>query len=70
MVEVKSEMAGVVDSVLVEVGNEVKEGQKIFVIESMKTIIEVNSPGNGKVKEIKVSSGDFIEENDILVVLE
>jgi len=70
MSEVRSEMAGIIDSILVEVGDEVKDGQNIIIIESMKTIIEVNSPGAGKVKEIKVSAGDFIEENDLLIVLE
>jgi acetyl-CoA carboxylase biotin carboxyl carrier protein len=67
--EIKTDMAGLVESVLVAVGDVIETGQKILLLESMKTIMEVNSPSDGKVIEIKCESGDFVDEGDILVIL-
>ena len=68
--EIKTDMAGLIESVLVSVGDVIEKGQKILLLEPMKTIMEVNSPSEGKVLEIKCESGDFVDEGDILVVLE
>jgi len=70
MAELKSEMAGVIESILVSPGDEVSEGQKLLVVESMKTLMEVNSPHNGKISDISVEAGDFVDEGDILMVFE
>lgn len=69
MPEIRSEMAGVIDSVLISVGDEVKVGQKILVVESMKTVMDLVSEHAGKVEEVKVEAGDFIEEGDVLLSL-
>jgi len=52
------------------VGSEVKIGEVIGYIESMKTYNAVSAEESGKVIEICFSNGDSVEEDDILVKLQ
>ncbi|KML37157.1 biotin/lipoyl-binding carrier protein [Cytobacillus firmus] len=70
MKEITSSMAGTVLNVLVEAGQEVNAGQEVLMLESMKMEIPVESETGGKVAEVKVSIGDFVNEGDVLVVFE
>lgn len=70
MSEIKSEMTGVIDRVLVEVGSNIEAGQDLAVVESMKSLISISAKVSGSVKEVKVMPGDFVEEGEILFVLE
>jgi len=68
--EIKSNMAGTVIEVLVNQGDSVENGQDVVCLESMKMQMFISAESSGKVKEIKVGSGDFVNEDDILVILE
>ncbi|KZZ82957.1 MULTISPECIES: acetyl-CoA carboxylase biotin carboxyl carrier protein subunit [Bacillaceae] len=70
MKEVTASMAGTVLNVLVEAGAAVASGQDLLMLESMKMEIPVESAYSGTVKEIKVQMGDFVNEGDVLVLLE
>lgn len=70
MSEIKSEMTGVIDNVLVEVGATIELDQEILVIESMKSLITLKSPVSGTVKEIKVGPGDFVDAGEVMLELE
>lgn len=70
MKEINSTMAGTVYNILVGIGDEVREGQEVLVLESMKMEIPVESSFGGNVKELKVNIGDFVNEGDVLVVIE
>ncbi|QED47436.1 biotin/lipoyl-containing protein [Cytobacillus dafuensis] len=70
MKEIISSMAGTVLNVMVEAGDEVTAGQEVCMLESMKMEIPVESQDAGKVVDIKVNIGDFVNEGDVLVVLE
>ncbi|MBK9145643.1 MAG: biotin/lipoyl-binding protein [Cyanobacteria bacterium HKST-UBA02] len=70
MKQIASMMAGVVVDVLVKPGDEVTDGTEVAILESMKMQLPVQSDQTGKVKEIKVSQGDFVNEGDLLIVLE
>lgn len=70
MKQVAANMAGTVINVLVQVGDEVNEGQDVLVLESMKMEVPIPSEAAGKVVEIKANIGDFVNDGDILVVLE
>ncbi|KAF0824524.1 acetyl-CoA carboxylase biotin carboxyl carrier protein subunit [Vibrio vulnificus] len=70
MKEITSSMAGTVLNVLVEAGQEVNAGQEVLMLESMKMEIPVESETAGKVAEVKVSIGDFVNEGDVLIVFE
>lgn len=62
-------MAGVVVEVLVKPGDEVTDGMDVAILESMKMQLPVSSSETGKVEEVKVASGDFVNEGDLIVVL-
>lgn len=51
-------------------GSQVKQGQKIAVIETMRILREVVSPKEGIVKRILVKDGEFVEYGQPLIVLE
>lgn len=57
-------------TVLVSVGDEVKEEDALLELESDKATMEVPSPAAGKVVEIKVSEGDKVSEGSVIMVLE
>lgn len=66
----KAPMPGLVVKIEVKVGDEVKRGQGIVVVEAMKMENEVRAPGNGTVKEIRVKERQVVEKGEVLVVLE
>lgn len=63
-------MPGKVVKVLVKVGDEVKEGQGLVVVEAMKMENELKSPKAGKVTELFAKEGTAVENNAKLVVVE
>jgi acetyl/propionyl-CoA carboxylase alpha subunit len=67
---VKSPMPGRVVRVLIEVGQEVEEGQAVVVIEAMKMQNELKSPKAGRVSRVAVDVGDAVGSGDVLVVVE
>ena len=70
MKEIKANMTGTVIAVLVKVGDCVSAGQDVLSIESMKMEMSITSDFAGKVREIKVNAEDFIQEGQVLIVLE
>ena len=54
----------------ITVGQTVKEGDQLFIIEAMKTMNPVKSPYAGKVKEIIVSNEMSIEFDEALVIID
>ncbi|MFS0861379.1 biotin/lipoyl-containing protein [Fredinandcohnia sp. 179-A 10B2 NHS] len=70
MKEITSSMAGTVLQVLVSNGDEVTEGQVVVMLESMKMEIPIESQINGKVSDVKVEVGSFVNEDETLLVLE
>lgn len=53
----------------VTVGQQVKQGDVLFIIESMKVMSEVQSEFSGTVKEIFVSNGDSLEFDQPVMVI-
>ncbi|WP_102271559.1 acetyl-CoA carboxylase biotin carboxyl carrier protein subunit [Cytobacillus massiliigabonensis] len=70
MKEITSSMAGTVLNIMVGSGDEITAGQDVLMIESMKMEIPIESQADGKVSEVKVNIGDFVNEGDVLLVLE
>ncbi|KAF7584356.1 urea carboxylase [Clavispora lusitaniae] len=69
-VMVYSEYSGRFWKPLVEVGDEVKEGQGLIVVEAMKTEMVVSAPKGGKVVKIFHKNGDMVDAGDLVVVVE
>lgn len=54
----------------VEVGQTVKEGQTLLIIEAMKTMNQIPSPKSGKVVEIVIDDASPVEYGEPLVIIE
>jgi len=54
----------------VKVGDTVKAGQGVVVIEAMKMETELTSLTDGEVKEVHVQEGNRVNGGDVLVVVE
>ncbi len=68
--EVKAPMPGLVLDILVKVGDEVTENQNLLSLEAMKMENIIKSQGKGKVKEVKVTKGEAVDKNQILLIFE
>lgn len=64
-----SPLSGVVASVEVKEGQEVKEGDKIMVIEAMKMKTTIYAHHAGKVTSIAVKPGDAVEAGQVLLTI-
>lgn len=67
---VKSPLPGTVMSIAVKVGDTVKAGDKVGVLESMKMENEIRTIKGGVVKQVLVSAGDTVQEGDDLMIIE
>lgn len=67
--DLAASMPGQIRDVLVSVGDAVKRGQALVVLEAMKMEIRVASPSDGVVKNIRVAQGDIVERGQVLVEL-
>ena len=63
-------MQGTIVKVLVEVGQEVSEGEPVVVLEAMKMENNINADKSGTVKEVKVGPGDTVGAGDVVVVID
>lgn len=67
---VNSPLQGKIFKLPVSVGDVVKSGDVVAVIEAMKMESEVQTSRNGTVKEILVSVGNEVDSNQPLIVIE
>ena len=63
-------MQGTVLDIKVKVGDSVKAGQTLLILEAMKLENEIKAPRDGKVAEIKVTKGVTANNKDVLLTLE
>ena len=70
MGELKASMAGSVWKIVASEGQSVADGQDIIILESMKMEIPISVEKGGTLKELKVNEGDFVNEGDVLAVIE
>ena len=61
---------GSVSSVAVEVGQVIKKGERLLVMEAMKMQTTVYSPVAGKVTQKLVNAGQQVDSKDLLLVIE
>jgi acetyl-CoA carboxylase biotin carboxyl carrier protein len=69
-IRVRSEIAGSVWKIEVEIGDQVAEEDPLIILESMKMEIPLLAPQAGVVREILVKEGDPIAEGEIALILE
>ena len=68
-VQVKSPLPGSVVKVLVSEGQAVKKGDTLLTLESMKMENAIMAEADGTVKQIAVTPGQNVMQDDLLIVL-
>lgn len=63
-------MVGKIVSVLVKVGDKIKEDDQVAVLEAMKMEMPIAAPVSGTVKEILVAPGQEVEAEAVIAVIE
>lgn len=67
---VASPLGGNVVGINVKVGDEVKEGDQLAVLEAMKMNTYINAPSAGKIAEVLVTVGTAVQEGQSLIRIE
>lgn len=65
--EIKAPMPGMVLSILIKEGDEVKKGDSLIVLEAMKMENIIKSPTDGIIKKINAIKGIAVEKNQLLI---
>ncbi|HEU5447215.1 MAG TPA: acetyl-CoA carboxylase biotin carboxyl carrier protein subunit [Nitrososphaeraceae archaeon] len=65
-----SQIPGRVVSIMVKAGDQIKKGDSVIVLESMKMQVAVKAHKDGQVRETKVKIGDTVSRNDVVAVIE
>lgn len=63
-------MPGLVLKLIAEVGQEIKLGEPLLILEAMKMENVIKSPGDGTVKAIHVTKGLAVEKGFLLMEME
>ena len=66
---ITSPMPGSILDVKVNVGDKVKYGQTLAILEAMKMENDIPATADGEVAEIKVKKGDIVESEAVLIVI-
>ena len=67
---IKTPLPGVIIDVKVNVGDTVKKGDTVVVLEAMKMENNINADRDGKVVAIQVAKGDTVADGAALIVLD
>ena len=62
-------MSGNIFKLLVNVGDTVKNGQAVVILEAMKMENEIFAPCDGTVKEVRVAQGATVQPGEVLLVI-
>lgn len=68
--DVTTPIPGKVVEMLVKVGDKIKVGQALLIVEAMKMDNELHAPKDGVIKEIYVSAGDNVMPDEALIFID
>ncbi len=66
----KAPMPGLVVAISVEEGQEVKKGQVLLILESMKMQNELKAPRDGVINRIKIKAGESVEQKQAMLSIQ
>jgi biotin carboxyl carrier protein len=66
---IKSPLPGVVRDIFIKVGDEVKIGDKLLILEAMKMENIINSDKEGKIVAININKGESVMEGETMLVI-
>ena len=64
---VRAPMPGLIIELKVKDGDNVKAGDTLLILEAMKMENIIKAPGDATVRSVKVSMGDGVEKNQVLI---
>ncbi len=67
---VKAPLPGTINDIRVTVGQAVKKGDTLVVLEAMKMENNIDSERDGKIASVNVNKGDTVMEGSVLVTIE
>lgn len=67
--ELHAPMPGLIVDVLVKPGDTVVSGQKLLILEAMKTQQAFTAPFDGVIENVGVEAGQQVDEGDLLVIV-
>ena len=68
--QVVTDVSGNVWKVLVKVGDEVKAGDVLFILELMKTEVPHAAPSDGRVSAVLIDEGEAVEADQPAITIE
>lgn len=68
-VKINAPMPGKILAVKANVGQAVKKGDVIMILEAMKMENEITAPSDGTIASMNVNQGDSVESGDVLATL-
>lgn len=68
--KIPAPMPGLIKSVNISNGQNVKKGETLFVLEAMKMENSIKSPVNGRIANIVVQEGNVVDKNTLLCLVE
>ena len=66
----KAPMPGLILKLMVKVGDQIKKGEALIILEAMKMENILSSPVDGTIKGIKVKPQQTVEKNNVLINFE
>ena len=66
---IKSPLPGIILDIFVKVGDSVKPGQHVLMLEAMKMENNIDADKEGVIKEICVDKNDSVMEGDVLIII-
>lgn len=67
--KVLAPLPGNISSIVVKKGDQVTEGDVLFILEAMKMENEITAPVSGIVKEIYITQGTAVDTEELLAVI-
>lgn len=67
--EINAPMPGTILNIKKEVGEMVKAGEPIVILEAMKMENDIVSPIDGKLLSVLVKTGDAVNSNDVIAIV-
>lgn len=68
--ELLAPMGGTVWKVMKHEGDSIKSGEVVIILESMKMEIPIEATTDGILTELKINEGDFVQENDVVAMID
>lgn len=67
---IKAPLPGTINDIKVTVGQAIKKGDTVVVLEAMKMENNIDADRDGKIAEVRIAKGDTVMEGTVLVTIE